>query len=113
VDASALNVRRIEPEWAMATIVFVGTMGADQILELAVVGDPVNVASRVQDATRDLGEPVLLAEATRVLPHGPWPELVSRGTISLRGKAEPIAVHGVARDSVTVSGRSAHRKELT
>jgi len=97
----------------MATIVFVGTMGAGQVLELAVVDDPVNVASRAQDATRDLGEPVLMTEATRALPDGPWPELVSRGTISPRGKADPIAVHGVARDSVTVSGRSAHRKKLT
>jgi len=88
-------------------------MGAGQMLELAVVGDPVNVAARVQDATRDMGEPLLLTAATRVLLGDDWPELVSRGTISLRGKAEPIAVHGVARDSVTVSGRLAHTKERT
>jgi len=39
-------------------LVLVGTMGAGQVLELAVVGDPVNVASRVQDAMRDMGEPL-------------------------------------------------------
>ena len=32
-----------------------------------MVGDPVNVAARVQDATRELGEPLLLTEATRCL----------------------------------------------
>ena len=32
-----------------------------------MIGDPVNVAARVQDATRELGEPLLLTEATRRL----------------------------------------------
>ena len=32
-----------------------------------MIGDPVNVAARVQDATRELGEPLLLTEATRCL----------------------------------------------
>ena len=41
-------------------LVLVGTIGGGELVELGVVGDPVNVAARVQDATRDLGEPLLL-----------------------------------------------------
>jgi hypothetical protein len=41
------------------------------------------------------------------------PDLEPRGTISLKGKAEPIGVYGPAQDSVTLSGRLSRRKELT
>ena len=77
-------------------LVLVGTMGAGHVMGLEVVGDPVNVASRVQDATRDMGEQVLITEATRRCSNPGGPELVSRGTISLRGKTKPIAVYGLA-----------------
>ena len=78
-------------------LVLVGTIGAGDVVELGVVGDPVNVAARVQDATRELGEPLLVTEATRVLLDGDQPALQPRGSISLRGKAEPIAVHAPRR----------------
>jgi adenylate cyclase len=86
-------------------LVLVGTMGAGQVLGLEVVGDPVNVASRVQGETKDLGEPVLVTEATRLLLDDGGSRLVSRGEVALRGKAKPISVYGLARDSVTLSGR--------
>ena len=44
-------------------LVLVGTIGGGGLVELGVIGDPVNVAARVQDATRDLREPLLLTEA--------------------------------------------------
>jgi adenylate cyclase len=74
-------------------LVLVGTMGAGDMVELGVVGDPVNVASRVQDATRDLGEPLLLTEATRCLLEREPPELEHRATLTLKGKADPVSVH--------------------
>jgi len=94
-------------------LVLVGTMGAGQVLELAVVGDPVNVASRVQDATRDMGEALLLTDATRLLLDSAAARVQSRGTISVKGKARSIAVYGLARDSVTLSGRFTRTNELT
>jgi adenylate cyclase len=78
-------------------LVLVGTIGAGDVVELGVVGDPVNVAARVQDATRDLGEPLLLTEATRVLLERDGFDLEPRGAIALKGKAEPIAVHAPGR----------------
>jgi adenylate cyclase len=94
-------------------LVLVGTMGADPVVELGVVGDPVNVASRVQDATDELGEPLLVTEATRLMLETPRSDLVSRGSIALRGKAAPITVCGLRADPVTLSGRLAHRTQLT
>ena len=48
----------------------VGTIGGGDLLEFGVIGDPVNVAARVQDATRELAEPLLLTEATRSCSNG-------------------------------------------
>ena len=76
-------------------LVLVGTIGGGDHVELGVIGDPVNVAARVQDATRDLGEPLLLTEATRCLLEDGDKGLVQRGTLSLKGKRRPMAVHGL------------------
>jgi class 3 adenylate cyclase len=91
-------------------LVLLGTIGGGGLTELGVIGDPVNVAARVQDATRELEEPLLLTEATRLLLEHEQPGLVPRGTLALRGKARPVVVYGLARDLVTVSGRRARRK---
>ncbi len=74
-------------------LVLVGTIGGGELVELGVVGDPVNVAARVQDATRELGESLLLTEATRSLLEDRDSGIESRGTLSLRGKAQPVAVY--------------------
>jgi len=91
-------------------LVLVGTMGAADVAELAVVGDPVNVAARVQDATRDLAEGLLVTEATLVLLEDDA-GLEPRGALPLKGKDEPVAVYGRALPSVTLPGRPARRKE--
>ena len=74
-------------------LVLVGTIGGGDHLELGVVGDPVNVAARVQDATRELGEPLLLTEATRCLLEDQDSGIEARGTLSLKGKPQPVAVY--------------------
>ncbi len=76
-------------------LVLVGTIGGGDLVEVGVVGDPVNVASRVQDATRELGEPMLVTEATRCLLDRDYVGLEARGKLSLRGKSEPVAVYRV------------------
>jgi adenylate cyclase len=74
-------------------LVLVGTIGGGELVELGVVGDPVNVAARVQDATRELDEPLLLTEATRCLLEDPDSGIDARGALSLRGKPDPVAVY--------------------
>ncbi len=78
-------------------LVLVGTIGGGDLHELGVIGDPVNVAARVQDATRELGEPLLLTEATRQLLEEDGDRLEPRGTLSLRGKAQPVPVYEPGR----------------
>jgi adenylate cyclase len=76
-------------------LVVVGTIGGGELTELGVIGDPVNVAARVQDATRELGEALLVTEATRALLETEVPGLAHRGSLELRGKAKPVEVYCV------------------
>ena len=45
--------------------VVAGSIGGAGRLNFSVIGDPVNVAARVEAATRELDEDVLITEATR------------------------------------------------
>ncbi|HWJ10337.1 MAG TPA: adenylate/guanylate cyclase domain-containing protein [Nocardioides sp.] len=79
-------------------LVLLGTIGAEGCTELGVIGDPVNVAARVEAATRGLDEPLLVTEATRRMLEttDPGLRLVSRGAVALKGKSAPVVVHGLA-----------------
>jgi adenylate cyclase len=73
--------------------VVVGSMGGGGRLEFTVIGDPVNVAARVEEASRDTGDAVLLTEATRCLLERDDYELEERGEVPLRGKSEPVPIY--------------------
>jgi adenylate cyclase len=77
-------------------LVLVGTIGGGGLTEYGVIGDPVNVAARVEAATRDAGVPLLLTEATRCLLDDPDPRIELHGPVLLKGKGEPVTVYGWA-----------------
>lgn len=91
-------------------LVMVGTIGGGSRFELGVIGDPVNVAARVEQATRATGDSVLVTEATRCLLEDGGARLRARGAVTLKGKAAPVAVYALAgaqRESVPPAGRGA------
>jgi class 3 adenylate cyclase len=69
-----------------------GSIGGGGRLEFTVVGDAVNVAARVERATRDLGDRVLLTEATRCLLTRDGIPLHPRGSVPLKGKTAPVPI---------------------
>ncbi len=71
--------------------VVAGSIGGAGRLNFSVIGDAVNVAARVEAATRETGDDVLITAATKRLLLNPL-RLVSRGTVPLKGKAEPLEV---------------------
>jgi adenylate cyclase len=92
-------------------LVLAGTMGAGTTWELGVIGDPVNVAARVEKATREIGEPMLVTEATHCLAERTAVGLEPRGTIAVRGKPDPIRVYAAARVGADPGARNDSRTQ--
>jgi class 3 adenylate cyclase len=76
--------------------VVAGTIGGGGHLEFTVIGDPVNTACRVEAATRETGDDLLLTEATRCLLTRDFGEFLRRPTIPLKGKSERVALYAAA-----------------
>jgi adenylate cyclase len=70
-----------------------GTVGGGGRLEFTVIGDPVNVAARVERATRETGDTVLLTEATRCLLTDASIDVEERGELPLKGKSQPVSLY--------------------
>jgi adenylate cyclase len=73
--------------------VVAGNVGGAGRFEFSVIGDPVNVAARVEAATRDTGDTILLTERTRALLQDSHPELAERTGVELKGKRETVTVY--------------------
>ena len=67
--------------------IFAGNIGSESRMKYALMGDPVNKASRIQDLTRDQGCDILVDEAT-VQGLSERVSVESRGAFQLRGKKE-------------------------
>ena len=75
--------------------VLAGNVGGAGRLEFSVIGDPVNVAARVEAATRTTGDQILIAERTKELLSAGHPELVERPDVHLKGKREEVRLYAV------------------
>ena len=76
--------------------VIAGNVGGAGRLEFSVIGDAVNVASRVEAATRQTGDTILVAERTTALLREPPVALVERLGVVLRGRTETVRLFAPA-----------------
>jgi adenylate cyclase len=74
----------------------VGNFGADRRLEYTALGDTVNVASRLESLSKDLGCAILVGAGTVELL-AELGNLEPLGLITVRGRAEPLDLYGVRR----------------
>jgi class 3 adenylate cyclase len=82
--------------------VLAGTIGGGGHVEFTVIGDAVNTAARVEQATRMTGDDILLTDATRrrlSLPFGGFEE---RPGIDLKGKSEPVVLYAALSETTAL-----------
>jgi adenylate cyclase len=90
--------------------VVAGSIGGAGRLNFSVIGDAVNVAARVEEATRSSGDSLLLTRATRDALLRPA-LVTSRGTIALKGKSEPVELFAPLSDEEPLSAQAAPRAQ--
>jgi adenylate cyclase len=73
--------------------VVAGTIGGGGRVEFTVIGDAVNTAARVEEATRATGDDVLITDATLELLRRDHGGFVARGQTALKGKTERVGLH--------------------
>lgn len=90
--------------------VVAGTIGGGGRVDFTVIGDAVNTAARVEAATRETHDDVLVTEATRALLTRPVPGgFAEREEVPLKGKSERVRLFAPAALSAGASAKGAIR----
>jgi adenylate cyclase len=71
-------------------VAFVGNMGSEQRLEYSMVGDAVNIAARLESATKSIGVPILASAKTAAEAKSYL--FVPLGEVRLKGRSQACAI---------------------
>jgi len=76
-------------------IMIAGNIGSDAIMSYTVIGDAVNLGSRLESLNKQYGTRVIISDATRRQLTGRY-HLRPLGDVVVKGKSEPVAIFEVA-----------------
>jgi adenylate cyclase len=91
----------------------VGNMGSDLRFDYSVLGDSVNLASRLEGQSKEYGFPIIVGSATALAVKEKF-AILELDFIMVKGKTEPEVIYAVAgRADIAQSGRFQRLRNLT
>ena len=91
----------------------VGNMGSDLRFDYSVLGDSVNLASRLEGQSKEYGFPIIVGSKTALAAKDRF-AILELDFIMVKGKKEPEVIYAIAgREDVAHSGRFQRLRNLT
>ena len=91
----------------------VGNMGSDLRFDYSVLGDSVNLASRLEGQSKEYGFPIIVGSKTALAVKDKF-AILELDFIMVKGKKEPEVIYAIAgREDVALSGRFQRLRNLT
>jgi adenylate cyclase len=91
----------------------VGNMGSDIKFNYSVLGDSVNLASRLEGQSKEYGFPVIVGSKTAMAVKDKF-AILELDFIMVKGKKEPEVIYAIAgREDIAQSGRFQRLRNLT
>jgi len=91
----------------------VGNMGSDLRFDYSVLGDTVNLASRLEGQSKEYGFPIIVGSKTALAVKDKF-AILELDFIMVKGKTEPEVIYAIAgREETALSGRFQRLRNLT